>query len=502
MSYQVPTFPLVNRVGMTTPVANVDVRYGPWLSTNDALTGFNSALRSKGLTVGVLDQAGIISEYWYKNGITDTDLVLKDTSSTLIQSASSIWNSTTNTVSSLSSIWNSTTNTVSSLSSIWNSTTNTVSSLSSIWNEVTDFSVTYSANAVFNVPSNRIVRGRISWFGSLSQTLTAVLPRGRVGGNSDPLGAKQGDIVEIINFTPSTSSVRFQSYSVLAGNWSTTPNKIIYQASPNLYTQTLKFVFDNSNGWNLEKNSDKYKHNGLDPITPTSILALPLSGGNITGDLTIQQKLSSKETISDTLSSQTIKLSNVLFTGKTTTAASLTGDNLFIEVNVNNQKKYIRLFDIELPLLVYTVDFENSTKGLYDAANINLNGLLWLMNNVLIGTLTADYKEGLRSARLRGYANSEMRMIESKPTGIGTVSFKYRAYTGDTTQIQWLVQYSMDAGITWTTIGSFTATSTVQTFSQTVNQAGFGRIRIIANTNLADANRRANVDDIVITEFL
>ena len=81
MSYQVPTFPLVNRVGMATPVANVDVRYGPWLSLNDALTGFNPALRFRGLTVGIYTPNNIttspVIEYWWKSGVTDNDLVLK-----------------------------------------------------------------------------------------------------------------------------------------------------------------------------------------------------------------------------------------------------------------------------------------------------------------------------------------------------------------------------------------------------------------------------------------
>jgi hypothetical protein len=81
MSYQVPTFPLVNRVGMATPVANVDVRYGPWLSLNDALTGFNPALRFRGLTVGIYTPNNIttspVIEYWWKSGTTDNDLILK-----------------------------------------------------------------------------------------------------------------------------------------------------------------------------------------------------------------------------------------------------------------------------------------------------------------------------------------------------------------------------------------------------------------------------------------
>jgi hypothetical protein len=76
MSYPFPTFPLVNRVGITTPAANIDARYGPWPTFNDALTGFNTGLRFPGLTVAVSSVGGI-TEYWYKNGVADSNLVLK-----------------------------------------------------------------------------------------------------------------------------------------------------------------------------------------------------------------------------------------------------------------------------------------------------------------------------------------------------------------------------------------------------------------------------------------
>jgi hypothetical protein len=83
MSYPFPTFPLVNRVGITTPVANIDARYGPWLSVNQALSAFNSGLRFRGLTVGVYvpneNTSSPVVEYWYKDGVADNNLVLKQT---------------------------------------------------------------------------------------------------------------------------------------------------------------------------------------------------------------------------------------------------------------------------------------------------------------------------------------------------------------------------------------------------------------------------------------
>lgn len=304
----------------------------------------------------------------------------------------------------------------------------------------------------------------------------------------------------------------------LTGNWNSVYSYVLLNSSNyildggNTKSSNLSIGTNDNFNLNLKTNSltrfsiTSSGNVGIETSNPNEKLTVVgniSSSNNITAsNLTIQQKISSQESISNSLSSQTVKISNILFTGKSTTAASLTGDNLFVEVIVGNQKKYLQLFDIELPLLIYTINFENSTKGNYDPGNVNLNGLLWYFNNTLIGTLVGDYKEGLKSGRLRGYANSEIRMVESKPTGIGDVSFKYRSYLGDTVQIEWLVQYSMNAGLSWTTFGTFTATDTVQTFNATVNEAGNGRIRFIANTSLPDANRRTNIDDIVITEFL
>jgi len=76
MSYPFTTFPLVNRVGVTNAYANVDARYGPWNTLNDALTSFNAGLRHEGLTLGIYDNAKIV-EYWYQGGIADSNLIIK-----------------------------------------------------------------------------------------------------------------------------------------------------------------------------------------------------------------------------------------------------------------------------------------------------------------------------------------------------------------------------------------------------------------------------------------
>ncbi len=54
----------------------------------------------------------------------------------------------------------------------------------------------------------------------------------------------------------------------------------------------------------------------------------------------------------------------------------------------------------------YFIDFEGpgETKTGYASGTVNLSGLDWNMTEALIGTLDADWKNGERSARLRGYA--------------------------------------------------------------------------------------------------
>lgn len=84
---------LVNdNLSLLAPKA-LDSRFGPYTSTTEANSSIDIAFRSIGLVVGVLSGSttylggryttasqGIV-EYWYNKGITDSDLVLKSSSS-------------------------------------------------------------------------------------------------------------------------------------------------------------------------------------------------------------------------------------------------------------------------------------------------------------------------------------------------------------------------------------------------------------------------------------
>jgi hypothetical protein len=54
----------------------VDAKYGPYADVATAKSEIGSTLRYKGLTVGIL-VGGAVVEYWWKDGITDSDLISK-----------------------------------------------------------------------------------------------------------------------------------------------------------------------------------------------------------------------------------------------------------------------------------------------------------------------------------------------------------------------------------------------------------------------------------------
>lgn len=156
----------------------------------------------------------------------------------------------------------------------------------------------------------------------------------------------------------------------------------------------------------------------------------------------------------------------------------------------------------------YLVNFEGEgeLKPSYASATVNLSGLDWDMTDALITTLAGGLPEfinGQRAARMRGYGTSSIKMLQDKANGIGIVSFYYRRY-GTDAQVDWKVEYSTDGGSSWTQVGSaFTAPSSddVQFFSEAVNVNGNIRIRIKRATEEGTANRRLNIDDILVTDF-
>jgi hypothetical protein len=358
----------------------------------------------------------------------------------------------------------------------WQSAYLTVSSLSATW----------------SLPSTDLisVANYLSTNNIVMQTVSAINLSGTFFGDGSNLTGLALPGQQNINTVVQSSSANWNSaYTTVQSNSSTTWN---YQgtdlkALTGKYEDTSTVVQSNSSDWNEAYNTATTYSNVSGTFATKNFVDnkfLPLSGGTLTGQLT----------------GTTIRLADTIFTGNTVQAISLTGTNLFVEIEVGGGiKKYLQLFDIEQPLTTYFVDFEDGTKGSYASGNVILNGLSWNMTECLIGTLAQDWKNGLRSARLRGFTSSEMSMLQDKQNGIGTITFFYSRYATDS-QVQWIVEYSMNGGVTWIPAGTFTADATVQQFTAVIDEPGNSRIRIRHNTGGdGSTNRRTNVDDILIT---
>jgi endonuclease I len=163
------------------------------------------------------------------------------------------------------------------------------------------------------------------------------------------------------------------------------------------------------------------------------------------------------------------------------------------------------LYDIvtfTIPVIThYGSGFEGLTKPDYATGNVTVAGIGWEFANALIASGDpSDFKNGLHSVRLRGYGTSALTMLADLPGGIGTISFQHRRYATDT-QIQWIVEYSTNQAASWTEAGRFTPGENVATFSASPNISVPARLRIRAAIATGASNRRANLDDLVITAY-
>ncbi len=151
---------------------------------------------------------------------------------------------------------------------------------------------------------------------------------------------------------------------------------------------------------------------------------------------------------------------------------------------------------------IIAIDFEGAgeTKTAYASGTVTLSGFDWDLTEALIGTSADDWKEGTRSLRMRGYGTSAITLLDTLWGGLNSISFEYRRYSDDQ-QVDWRVEYTTDNGASWTQIGEdFTAPAEdeVQTFSETINVSDAVRVRIVRATMEGNANRRLNIDNIVL----
>ena len=73
------TFNLSKPIKIVNPVSNIDSAYGPYATIEEATGSVDLVLRGRGKTVAITG-SGYLVEHWWKDGITDSDLVVKQPS--------------------------------------------------------------------------------------------------------------------------------------------------------------------------------------------------------------------------------------------------------------------------------------------------------------------------------------------------------------------------------------------------------------------------------------
>lgn len=169
-------------------------------------------------------------------------------------------------------------------------------------------------------------------------------------------------------------------------------------------------------------------------------------------------------------------------------------------------------FDSEIAEGDYFANFEAESKpsGYVDGP-VSLSGVVWNLNNALIGTDAADMKIGTKSARLRHQTDAPASLVMNDflPNGLGTISFLYARsnFSNDRnpTAPTFVVEYTTDSKsadpVNWTQLGdpiSLDGIDVLQEFRYDLQEPNPGRIRIrsISGSN----GRRFNIDNIFITE--
>ena len=152
---------------------------------------------------------------------------------------------------------------------------------------------------------------------------------------------------------------------------------------------------------------------------------------------------------------------------------------------------------------IYTVDFENETKGSYAPGDVDLNGISWNLDEATIGKLANDRFNGLYSVRVRSNetenSSGMLSMNADTNMGLSSITFYYAKY-GTDADTAGRVDYSTNSGSTWTSAGTFDVISaTLTLFTATnLNVSGDVRIRIVKTSG---TTARYNIDDITLYPY-
>lgn len=136
--------------------------------------------------------------------------------------------------------------------------------------------------------------------------------------------------------------------------------------------------------------------------------------------------------------------------------------------------------------------FETAIKSSYSTGSISLSSGTWELAEALIGTSSADHKNGNRCARIRN--TGRITLLTTLPNGINRISVSHAIY-GTDTSAAWELWCSSNGGIAWNKIGNTIITNsyTPVTTTFTFNIVGDALIEI-----RKVAGNRLNIDDVVV----
>lgn len=136
--------------------------------------------------------------------------------------------------------------------------------------------------------------------------------------------------------------------------------------------------------------------------------------------------------------------------------------------------------------------FETAIKSSYATGSISLSSGTWELDEALIGTSSADHKNGNRCVRIRN--TGRITLLTTLPNGINRISVSHAIY-GTDTSAAWELWCSSNGGMAWNKIGNTIITNsyTPVTTTFTFNIVGDALIEI-----RKVAGNRLNIDDVLV----
>jgi endonuclease G len=143
-----------------------------------------------------------------------------------------------------------------------------------------------------------------------------------------------------------------------------------------------------------------------------------------------------------------------------------------------------------------TEDFESGSKTAYASGAVTLSSGSWTLDDALIGTLSADLKNGTKSVRIRNTGTLTTNFNITGGSGTVTVTVRHGSYGSDGNS-SWQLWTSADNGGSWSQQGNDVTTSaSLQTATFTFSATNSLRISI---RKVSGSSNRINIDDISIT---